>query len=72
MFILDSGTFGGRPKIEMAPELGLINPMSILSIVLFPAPLGPTMPKISPLLMDRVKSLTAKTIFDEIPDENFF
>ena len=37
-----------RPRIAMRPVSGLISPVNILSSVVFPAPLRPTIPRQSP------------------------
>ncbi len=38
----------GASKILALPDVGKMSPISILMVVVFPAPFGPTKPKISP------------------------
>src|SRR5882762_7932041 len=48
-----------RPRICMVPEVGASNPVSILMVVDFPAPLGPRKPKNWPDATRRLTSWTA-------------
>ena len=43
----------------MIPAVGLRMPVSILIVVVFPAPLGPSKAKISPDFIDKLTSFTA-------------
>src|SRR5512133_2523445 len=51
----------GLSKIHAQPRVGWMSPISILMVVVFPAPLGPTKPKISPCSTVRVSPSTAAT-----------
>src|ERR1700733_13408013 len=42
-------TWGSRPSSQILPEVGLSSVVSILMVVVLPAPLGPRKAKISPL-----------------------
>jgi hypothetical protein len=44
-----SGSPASYPATLASPAVGSTRPASIFSVVVFPAPFGPTMPKISPL-----------------------
>src|SRR5437667_3685002 len=48
-----------RPSIQAAPPLSGKSPVSILITVVFPLPLGPRKPKISPFWTRKLTSLTA-------------
>ena len=50
-----------NPEINASPEVGLSNVVKIIIVVLFPAPLGPKKPKISPFLTEKDMSFTAIT-----------
>ena len=50
-----------NPEIKACPDVGFNNVVRIIIVVLFPAPLGPKNPKISPFLTEREISLTAVT-----------
>src|SRR3954464_12968788 len=52
---------GFRPSISIVPLVGVNNVVSILIVVVFPAPFGPRKAKISPLLTSSEMSLTAAT-----------
>ncbi|ALM38909.1 hypothetical protein SFR_2294 [Streptomyces sp. FR-008] len=39
---------GSSPSTETEPESGLRSPATLSTVVVFPAPLGPMIPKISP------------------------
>ncbi len=47
------------PRTQARPAVGKISPKRILMVVVFPAPLGPRNPKISPSSTWRVRSLRA-------------
>jgi hypothetical protein len=51
----------GASKMKARPWLGKMSPISILMVVVFPAPLGPTKPKISPSSTEKERSSTAVT-----------
>src|SRR5438309_8023400 len=51
--------FGSRPSSSMEPLVGLSKVVSILMVVVFPAPLGPRNAKISPSSTSNETSLTA-------------
>ena len=48
-----------RPNILITPEVGVVSPRSICSVVVFPAPFGPMRPSISPLRQSKDMSSTA-------------
>ena len=48
-----------RPSMYASPDVALRNPMSMLIVVVFPAPLGPSSPKTSPLSTARLRFRTA-------------
>ncbi len=62
----------GASKIQADPRVGKMSPMSILMGVVFPAPFGPTKPKISPCATDRDRSFTASTRLRRNPTSNVF
>ena len=47
------------PSMITSPFVGLCNKLITRTRVLFPAPLGPTIPKISPLLIFKLTLSTA-------------
>src|SRR5438034_6494843 len=49
------------PHTSMDPTSGVIAPSSISSVVVLPAPLGPSSPTVSPARNVRLTSLTAST-----------
>src|SRR5262249_40283659 len=49
----------GNPSTRTSPALGTANPVSILMVVVFPAPLGPSRPTHSPASTRNVRSATA-------------
>jgi len=51
----------GASKMNPRPRVGKMSPISILMVVVFPAPFGPTKPKISPSFTENVRSSTAVT-----------
>ena len=51
-------------KIRALPEVGLIRPKRVRMVVLFPAPLGPINPKISPSGTERFEPEIYKAIHD--------
>ena len=62
------------PSITIAPASGRITPASMRSVVVLPAPSGPTSPKISPRLTDEGEAVDRGDVgepFDEAldPDE---
>ncbi len=52
---------GSKPATLARPALGKSNPASILSVVVFPAPLGPRKATISPRARAKETSVTAGT-----------
>jgi len=50
-----------KPSIWADPAVGFNRPQSMLIVVVFPAPLGPKNPNISPLRISRFRPLTAVT-----------
>ncbi len=50
-----------KPPISAVPEVGFSRPLSMLMVVVFPAPLGPRKPNISPLRISRFSPFTALT-----------
>src|SRR5215467_12179069 len=48
------------PSISASPELGRIRQASILVVVVFPAPFGPSRPRTSPALTSRLRRSTAR------------
>src|SRR5260370_36774651 len=48
-----------RPHTTASPEVGASNPVSILTVVDFPAPLGPRKAQIVPMATSRVRWSTA-------------
>src|SRR5438876_12247641 len=50
------------PHIEAVPAVGLSSPVSILRVVVLPAPLGPRKPTISPGCTSRFTFLTASCV----------
>src|SRR5271169_4998253 len=48
-------------ETEMEPAVGWMRPVSILRVVVLPAPLGPRKPTISPGLIEKERGLTAST-----------
>ena len=50
---------GSRPRTEMVPRSGLRRPSMHSMVVVFPAPLGPIKPKISPSFTSKDTSSTA-------------
>ena len=61
-FDIDVVTTGykGLPKYEISPEVGVSTPKSIWIIVVFPAPFGPSKPKISPSAIEKETSFVAR------------
>src|ERR1051326_7977088 len=51
-----------RPSMSVSPEVGSRYPHIILMVVLLPAPLGPSRPKISPPPMVKDTPLTASCL----------
>ena len=49
------------PNIEAVPVLGVTRPINTFSVVVFPAPFGPTKPKMSPRSTSKLTSRTAGT-----------
>src|SRR5688572_32219055 len=60
-----SGEGAGSPKIVAEPPVGAIRPVSILSVVVLPAPFGPKKPKISFSYASNEMPRTASTFFPE-------
>ena len=58
----------GASKMNAFPPVGKMSPMSILMVVVLPAPFGPTKPKISPSFTESVRSSTAWTRRRRTPD----
>ena len=54
------------------PRVGWMSPISILMVVVLPAPFGPTNPKISPCSTVRLRSRTASTRRRRNPTSNVF
>ena len=50
-----------NPEIKASPDVGFSKVVRIIIVVLFPAPLGPKKPKISPFLTENEISFTAIT-----------
>src|ERR1700677_3007119 len=50
------------PRISMFPDVGATRPMSILMVVVLPAPFGPRKPKISPRRTSSEMPRTASTL----------
>src|SRR5438477_3880522 len=50
------------PRTVTFPEVGFERPLTILTVVVFPEPLGPTRPKISPDRTARVRSSSATNV----------
>jgi hypothetical protein len=48
-----------KPSINAVPDVGFVSPVSMRIVVVFPAPLGPRKPNISPFLILKLKLLTA-------------
>ena len=48
-------------EIKACPDVGFSKVVSIIIVVLFPAPLGPKNPKISPVFTEKEISFTAVT-----------
>ncbi len=48
------------PNTLISPELGWISPVSIRSVVVLPAPLGPSRPSTCPASTVKLRSLTAR------------
>jgi len=48
-----------KPLINALPPEGLASMVSILTVVVFPAPFGPSRPKISPPAISRFRPATA-------------
>ena len=58
----------GLPSTSATPAVGLISPRSSLIVVVFPLPLGPSKPKISPFFTVRFSPASAVTDwFDQNP-----
>ena len=53
--------WGRCPATSRLPPLGWIRPLSILSVVVLPAPLAPRKPTISPGSIEKLSSRTAST-----------
>ena len=53
--------------MKAVPEVGKMSPISILMVVVLPAPFGPTKPKISPSSTTRSRSFTACTRLRRTP-----
>src|SRR5215471_12108256 len=60
----------GLPSTWPLPLVGKIRPMSILMVVVLPAPLGPRKPKISPRRTSSDRSSTARTFLRKNPTAN--
>src|SRR5512142_521866 len=58
----DDGT--RRPINVAVPPLGAMRPVSILIVVVLPAPFGPRKPKISPRFTSKLTAFTASTFTD--------
>ena len=50
------------PKTNVEPSSLKTSPVRILIVVVFPAPLGPSKPKNSPLLIERLTFYKAKVL----------
>src|ERR1039458_1522729 len=48
-----------RPSTRTLPEVGRLRPSIISNVVVFPAPLGPSTPKVSPCSTEKEMSSTA-------------
>lgn len=57
------------PATNAMPEVGFISPVSILNVVVFPAPLTPSNPKTSPLLTLN-ETLSTATLYLPYPSMN--
>jgi hypothetical protein len=53
------------PKTVAVPAVGAMSPVSILRVVVFPAPFGPRNPKISPSCTSKSMPSTATTLLPE-------
>ena len=53
--------WGSKPKIEIWPASRLLNPSRISTVVVLPAPFGPSRAKISPAGIDKSTPRTACT-----------
>ena len=53
---------GSSPSMRNAPDVGRKKPSKIASKVVFPAPLGPAMPRTSPAAISSETSSTARTV----------
>src|SRR6266540_4723185 len=62
----------GASKMCAVPLVGKMSPISILMVVVLPAPFGPTKPKISPSETESVRSWTAWTRRLRNPTSNTF
>jgi hypothetical protein len=49
------------PRSAMRPDSGLIMPKMVLNVVVLPAPLGPTSPRISPFATSKSTLSTARS-----------
>ena len=54
-------TVTSNPEIRASPDVGFSKVVKIIIVVLFPAPLGPKKPKISPFSTENEMSFTAIT-----------
>ena len=60
-----SGLGIGCPSNDALPLVGEMRPVSILIVVVLPAPFGPRKPKISPRFTVKLTPRTASTFFPE-------